>query len=41
MKKIFFGIFLIIILAAGAFLFVENRGTTKISTKYDKFNFIT
>ncbi|OLR64531.1 glycosyl hydrolase family 18 protein [Peptoniphilus porci] len=41
MKKIFFGIFLIIILAAGTFLFVENRGTTKISTKYDKFNFIT
>lgn len=41
MKKIFLGIFLIIFLAAGAFLFVENRGTTKISTKYDKFNFIT
>lgn len=41
MKKIFLGIFLIFILAAGAFLFVENRGTTKISTKYDKFNFIT
>ncbi|NMW84623.1 glycoside hydrolase [Peptoniphilus sp. AGMB00490] len=41
MKKIFLGIFLIIILAAGTFLFVENRGTTKISTKYDKFNFIT
>lgn len=41
MKKIFFGIFLIIILAAGAFLFVENRGVAKISTKYDKFNFIT
>lgn len=41
MKKIFLGIFLIIFLTAGAFLFVENRGTTKISTKYDKFNFIT
>ena len=41
MKKIFLGIFLIFILAAGGFLFVENRGTTKISTKYDKFNFIT
>lgn len=41
MKKIFLGIFLIIFLAAGAFLFVENRGTIKISTKYDKFNFIT
>ena len=35
------GLFLIIVLAAGAFLFVENRGTSKISTKYDKFNFLT
>lgn len=41
MKKLFLGIFLILILAVGAFLFVENRGTTKISTKYDDFNFIT
>lgn len=35
------GLFLIVVLAAGAFLFVENRGTSKISTKYDKFNFLT
>lgn len=35
------GLLLIIVLAAGAFLFVENRGTSKISTKYDKFNFLT
>ena len=41
MKKLFMGLFLIIVLAAGAFLFVENRGTSKISTKYDKFNFLT
>lgn len=41
MKKLFIGIFLIIILAAGAFLFVENRGTTKISKKYDGFSFIS
>ena len=41
MKKLFLGIFLILILAVGTFLFVENRGTTKISTKYDDFNFIT
>jgi len=41
MKKLFIGIFLIVILAAGAFLFVENRGTTKISKKYDDFNFIS
>ncbi|MDU1176806.1 glycoside hydrolase [Peptoniphilus sp. HMSC075B08] len=41
MKKLFMGLFLIVVLAAGAFLFVENRGTSKISTKYDKFNFLT
>nr|WP_062571105.1 glycosyl hydrolase family 18 protein [Peptoniphilus sp. DNF00840] len=41
MKKLFVGLLLIIVLAAGAFLFVENRGTSKISTKYDKFNFLT
>lgn len=41
MKKLFIGLFLIVVLAAGAFLFVENRGTSKISTKYDKFNFLT
>lgn len=41
MKKLFMGLLLIIVLAAGAFLFVENRGTSKISTKYDKFNFLT
>ena len=35
------GLLLIVVLAAGAFLFVENRGTSKISTKYDKFNFLT
>lgn len=35
------GLLLILVLAAGAFLFVENRGTSKISTKYDKFNFLT
>lgn len=35
------GLMLIVVLAAGAFLFVENRGTSKISTKYDKFNFLT
>ena len=41
MKKLFMGLLLIVVLAAGAFLFVENRGTSKISTKYDKFNFLT
>nr|WP_277221539.1 glycosyl hydrolase family 18 protein [Peptoniphilus vaginalis] len=41
MKKLFMGLLLILVLAAGAFLFVENRGTSKISTKYDKFNFLT
>lgn len=41
MKKLFMGLLLIVVLAAGAFLFVENRGTGKISTKYDKFNFLT
>ncbi|KXB71973.1 glycosyl hydrolase family 18 protein [Peptoniphilus sp. DNF00840] len=41
LKKLFVGLLLIIVLAAGAFLFVENRGTSKISTKYDKFNFLT
>ena len=41
MKKLFIGLLLILVLAAGAFLFVENRGTSKISTKYDKFNFFT
>ena len=41
MKKLFMGLFLIVVLAAGAFLFVENRGTSKISTKYDNFNFLT
>lgn len=41
MKKLFVGLLLILVLAAGAFLFVENRGTSKISTKYDKFNFLT
>ncbi|WP_338091531.1 glycosyl hydrolase family 18 protein [Peptoniphilus vaginalis] len=41
LKKLFMGLLLILVLAAGAFLFVENRGTSKISTKYDKFNFLT
>ena len=41
MKKLFMALLLIVVLAAGAFLFVENRGTSKISTKYDKFNFLT
>ncbi len=41
MKKLFMGLLLIVVLAAGAFLFVENRGTSKISIKYDKFNFLT
>lgn len=41
MKKLFMSLFLLVVLAAGAFLFVENRGTSKISTKYDEFNFLT
>lgn len=41
MKKFFIGIFILILLAAGVFFFVENRGSNKISTKFDGFNFIS
>lgn len=41
MKKFFIGIFILILLAAGVFFFVENRGSNRISTKFDGFNFIS
>lgn len=41
MKKFFTGIFVLIALAALAFLFVENRGSNKVSTIYDGFSFLS
>lgn len=41
MKKFFMGIFVLIALAALAFLFVENRGSKKVSTIYDGFAFLS
>lgn len=41
MKKFFMGIFVLIALAALAFLFVENRGSNKVSTIYDGFAFLS
>lgn len=41
MKKFFAGIFVLIALAALAFLFVENRGSQKVSTIYDGFSFLS
>ncbi|MET3616412.1 spore germination protein YaaH [Peptoniphilus olsenii] len=41
MKKFFMGVFVLIALAALAFLFVENRGSKKVSTIYDGFAFLS
>lgn len=41
MKKFFIGLLIILLLAVGIFFFVENRGSSKISTKYDGFSFIS
>lgn len=41
LKKFFIGLLIILLLAVGVFFFVENRGSSKISTKYNGFSFIS